>query len=177
MASTTCFGREVLLRFSRRVNFGHDHFISIAESSRKFFEQSLGARVGVRLPDSPDATGGVTCPGSSKRGANFGWMMRIVINNDNAIYFAARTSNLRPVPENWPSARAASASGRSSSWDTVNAASALQNIMLSRDLKFNHGCISKHGSIESETDLFHSGQAHLRKHPALFRLFVLGCSP
>ncbi len=103
----------------------------------------------MRLPDSPEAGARIAGAGSSQRGLDFGWMMRIVINDSYSVGFAP---DLEPASGSGELAQClgCSASGRSSNWATVNAASALQDIMFTRNLQFNRGRVTQHGGAECE---------------------------
>ena len=67
--------------FSGRVYISHHHLVRLFEGSGKFSQQGAGARVGVRLPDSPDAAPRITDTGGRQRGADFGGMMGIIVNH------------------------------------------------------------------------------------------------
>ena len=64
--------------------------IGILERACKFKKERLGARIGVRLPDSPNATFGITRPRARKRGLDLGGMVGIIIEYADAIHFTAQ---------------------------------------------------------------------------------------
>ena len=71
------------------VDFGHDNLVGVVEGVGELVEQGTRARVGVRLPNGPDAASGVTGTGRGQRCADLGWMMGVVVNDDDPVRFAA----------------------------------------------------------------------------------------
>ena len=71
-------------RFARRINVGHDDTIGVIEGRAKFLPQRLGPRIAMRLKHRQDAF----APGrfrGRERGANFGRMMRVVVDQQKAL--------------------------------------------------------------------------------------------
>src|SRR5690349_158186 len=73
--------RKLLFRLSGCVHFRDDDLIGIFERTGKIEEERFGARIGVWLPDCPNARLWETCSRACQRGLDFRWMVSIVIKN------------------------------------------------------------------------------------------------
>src|SRR3972149_9186678 len=82
------FCRKILFWLTRRVNFTNDDFICLAERGNEIVKQRLCARIGMWLPDGPDAPGRVTGACRIQRGADFGWVMGVIVDDDDALGLA-----------------------------------------------------------------------------------------
>ena len=74
--------------FTGSIDGCDDDLVGISEGTREFVLEGARARERVWLPDSPEASGRVFCPGGCQSGADFGRVMRIVIYHGYPCGFA-----------------------------------------------------------------------------------------
>src|SRR6266540_1778593 len=77
---------KVFFWFARRIDFGDNDFIRILESTCKFKKESLRTRIGVRLPDCPEVSLGITSTCTLQRRHDLGGMMSIIIEDADAVH-------------------------------------------------------------------------------------------
>src|SRR5690242_257288 len=81
---------KVLLWLARRVDFRDDHLICIFEGTCKIQEERLCTRIGMRLPNCPDACLWETGPRARERGPDFRRVMSIIIEDADPFHFATQ---------------------------------------------------------------------------------------
>src|SRR5512135_2741543 len=65
-----------------------DDVVGIAKRARKVVQQSLGARIGMRLENRPDAFPRKAGPRGGQCGTDFRWVVRIVVHERDSPEFA-----------------------------------------------------------------------------------------